>query len=187
MAKKAAVCGMLVALAMIFSYVEALIPINFGVPGIKLGLANLVVLYGLYMMKPSEVFTVSIVRILLTGFMFGNGMSIIYSLAGGILSFAVMLPLTRMNKKPFHGPGRGGQQVSRPDLSSSTLSPIGVSAAGAVSHNIGQILVAAAVLKSAALFYYLPALILSGVVTGVLMGILIQRILKILPKVGEGS
>ena len=161
MAKKTAKCGMLVALAMIFSYVEALIPFNFGVPGIKLGLANLVVLYGLYMMKPSEVLLVSITRILLIGFLFGNGMSIIYSLAGGLLSFAVMLPLTRAKK----------------------LSPLGVSAAGAVSHNIGQLLVAAVILKSAGLFYYLPALMISGVVTGSLMGILIQRILKILPSV----
>ena len=161
MAKKTAECGMLVALAMIFSYVEALIPINFGIPGIKLGLANLVVLYGLYMMKPCEVLVVSITRILLIGFLFGNGMSIIYSLAGGLLSFAVMLPLTRVKK----------------------LSPIGVSAVGAVSHNIGQILVAATLLKSAGLFYYLPALMISGVVTGSLMGVLIQRILKILPSV----
>ena len=161
MAKKTAECGMLVALAMIFSYVEALIPINFGIPGIKLGLANLVVLYGLYMMKPCEVLVVSITRILLIGFLFGNGMSIIYSLAGGLLSFAVMLPLTRVKK----------------------LSPIGVSTVGAVSHNIGQILVAAAILKSAGLFYYLPALMISGVVTGSLMGVLIQRILKILPSV----
>ena len=78
MARKVAYCGMLIALAMIFSYVEALIPINFGIPGVKLGLANLVVLYGLYMMKPQEVLMVSVSRILLNGFMFGNGMSILY-------------------------------------------------------------------------------------------------------------
>ena len=76
-AKKVAYCGMLVALAMIFSYVEALIPISFGVPGLKLGLANLVVLSGLYRMKPAEILSVSVARILLIGFLFGNGMSII--------------------------------------------------------------------------------------------------------------
>ncbi|MBQ9064926.1 MAG: Gx transporter family protein [Blautia sp.] len=160
MAKKAAYCGMLIALAMIFSYVEALIPINFGVPGIKLGLANLVVLYGLYMMNPAEVLMVSVSRILLMGFMFGNGMSIIYSLAGGLLSFAVMLLLIRTK----------------------AFSEIGISIAGGVSHNIGQILTAAVVLRSPQLFYYLPVLIVSGTITGALMGIISQRILIILKK-----
>ena len=158
MAKKVAYAGMLVALAMIFSYVEALIPINFGIPGIKLGLANLVVLSGLYRMKPGEIFLVSIARILLVGFLFGNGMSIIYSLAGGTLSFLIMFILIRTEG----------------------FSPAGVSVAGGVSHNIGQILVAAAVLQSAKLFYYLPVLILSGVITGFLMGILTGRVLKAL-------
>ena len=94
-AKRVAYCGMLVALAMIFSYVESLIPLNFGVPGIKLGLANLVVLSGLYRMKPGEVVVVSFARILLLGFLFGNGVSIIYSLAGGLLSFVIMLVLIK--------------------------------------------------------------------------------------------
>ena len=80
---------MLTALAMIFSYVEVLIPVSFGIPGIKLGLANLVVLTGLYYLRPGEVLAVSVSRILLMGFLFGSGMSIVYSLAGGLLSFAV--------------------------------------------------------------------------------------------------
>ncbi|MBQ6469218.1 MAG: Gx transporter family protein [Lachnospiraceae bacterium] len=159
-AKKTAYCGMLTALAMIFSYVESLIPISFGVPGIKLGLANLVVLSALYFMSPGEVLAVSAARILLLGFLFGNGMSILYSLAGGLLSFAVMLTLMK---------NRG-------------FSEIGVSVAGGVSHNIGQILVAALVLHSLKLFYYLPVLILSGLVTGILIGILGGRIRKILAK-----
>lgn len=158
-AKKVAYCGMLVALAMIFSYVEALIPISFGVPGIKLGLANLVVLSGLYRMKPAEILSVSVARILLIGFLFGNGMSIIYSLAGGLLSFLVMLLLKKT----------GG------------FSAIGVSIAGGVSHNIGQILVAAAVLKSSGVFYYLPVLMIAGILTGALMGILTQRVLYAFP------
>ena len=147
---------MLTALAMIFSYVEALIPLSFGVPGIKLGLANLVVLTGLYRMRKGEILTVSVARILLVGFLFGNGMSILYSLSGGLLSFLVMLLLIKA----------GGFSVT------------GVSIAGGVSHNIGQILVAAAVLKSVRLFYYLPVLIVAGIVTGALMGILASRVLK---------
>ena len=87
-AKKVAFCGMLTALAMIFSYVESLIPLSFGVPGIKLGLANLVVLSALFMLEPGPVLLINIGRILLMGFLFGSGMSVLYSLAGGILSFA---------------------------------------------------------------------------------------------------
>ena len=88
--KKLANMAMLVALAMIFSYVESLIPINFGIPGMKLGVANLVTVTGMYFLEFPEVFLVVVMRILLTGFLFGNGMSIVYSLAGGILSFLVM-------------------------------------------------------------------------------------------------
>ena len=94
--RKLANMAMLVALAMIFSYVESLIPINFGIPGMKLGVANLVTVTGLYFLELPEVFLVVVMRILLTGFLFGNGMSIIYSLAGGILSFLVMALMKRL-------------------------------------------------------------------------------------------
>ena len=157
-AKKIAFCGMLTALAMIFSYVEALVPISIGIPGIKLGLANLVVLTALYYMRPHEVLLVSAARILLMGVLFGNGMSVIYSLAGGLLSFLVMLILIKA----------GG------------FSMIGVSIAGAVSHNTGQILAAAFVLQSFSVFYYLPVLIIAGIITGFLIGILSKRISDIL-------
>ena len=154
--------AMLVALALIFSYVESLIPINLGVPGIKLGVANLVTVTGLYLLGPVEVLLVVILRVLLTGFMFGNGMSILYSLAGGILSFLVMLLLKRI---------RG-------------FSMIGVSIAGGVSHNIGQIAVAMCVLENTKLIYYLPVLMIAGTVTGILIGIVSQ---KILPAVSRGA
>ena len=154
--------AMLVALAMIFSYVESLIPINLGVPGIKLGVANLVTVTGLYILAPMEVFVVVILRVLLVGFMFGNGMSILYSLAGGILSFLVMLLLKRA--KGF--------------------SMIGVSIAGGVSHNIGQIAVAMCVLENTKLVYYLPVLMIAGTITGILIGVVSQ---KILPAVSQGA
>ena len=154
--------AMLVALAMIFSYVESLIPINLGVPGIKLGVANLVTVTGLYILAPMEVLLVVILRVLLVGFMFGNGMSILYSLAGGILSFLVMLLLKRI--KGF--------------------SMIGVSIAGGVSHNIGQIAVAMCVLENTKLVYYLPVLMIAGTITGILIGVVSQ---KILPAVSQGA
>ena len=156
-AGKVAWCGMLTALAMIFSYVEALIPINAGIPGIKLGLANLVVLTGLYYLSPSEVFLVNVCRILLTGFLFGSGMSILYSLAGGVLSFFVMLLLIRL------------------DL----FSPIGVSACGGAAHNTAQLLMACLVLGSSAPLAYLPVLLLAGTAAGILMGILSKALLYV--------
>lgn len=155
MSKKISTCALLVALAMIFSYVETLIPINFGVPGMKLGIANLVIVIGLYLLKPQEVLLISIVRILLAGFMFGSGMSVIYSLAGGILSFLGMLFLK--NTKKF--------------------SIVGVSLFGGAAHNIGQLLVAAAVIENMKLFYYLPVLVTAGTVTGILIGLIAARIL----------
>lgn len=115
--RKIALCAMLMALAMIFSYVEVLIPINLGVPGIKLGIANLVVVVGLFFLPAGEVLMISVARILLMGYLFGNGMSILYSLAGGLLSFLVMFLLKHIKE----------------------FSITGVSIAGGVTHNVAQI------------------------------------------------
>ena len=155
--KKLANMAMLVALAMIFSYVESLIPINFGIPGMKLGVANLVTVTGLYFLELPEVFLVVVMRILLTGFLFGNGMSIVYSLAGGILSFLVMALMKRL--KGF--------------------SVAGVSIAGGVSHNIGQIIVASVVVEN------LPALLIAGTVTGFVMGMISKKLLPIVKRESE--
>ncbi len=162
-ARRIALCGMLTALAMIFSYVEALIPINLGIPGIKLGLANLVILSGLYILRPGEVLMISTARIILVGFLFGSGMSIIYSLAGGLLSFLIMLLLIRI----------GG------------FSKIGVSIAGGAAHNIGQILVAILVVNTPSLIWYLPVLLISGMITGALMGILTTKTIPIIQRFGN--
>lgn len=152
--KKIAYGGMLVALAMIFSYVESLIPISIGIPGIKLGIANLVTVMGIYFLEPSEVLVVVVMRILLVGFMFGNGVSIIYSLAGGVFSFLMMLLIKKLNR----------------------FSAISVSIVGGITHNIGQIAVAALVLKSTAVVYYLPVLIIAGAITGLLIGIVAEKV-----------
>ena len=95
-AKRIAKMSMLVALAIIFSYIEFLIPINLGVPGIKLGLANLVIVIALYTMNTMDVWLISVLRILILGFMFGSGMSIIYSIAGAVLSLIVMCIIKRI-------------------------------------------------------------------------------------------
>lgn len=156
-AKKTAQAAMLTALAMIFSYVEALIPISFGVPGVKLGLANLVALLGLYFLRPGEVLLISVTRILLSSFLFGNMTALLYSLAGGLVSFALMLSLKRV---------RG-------------FSMTGVSIAGAVSHNVAQLAVAALLLQNAKVTYYLPALLLAGAAAGVLVGVLGKQCMRL--------
>lgn len=160
--QRIAYCAMLIALAMIFSYVESLIPFNFGVPGMKLGIANLVMVTGLYFLPFTDVCIISLVRIVLVGSMFGNGMSIIYSLAGGVLSLIVMMLLKQM--KGF--------------------SIVGVSIAGGISHNIGQLIVAAIVVQNIKILYYCPTLLIAGTITGTLIGIVSGQVLAAIKKMG---
>ena len=154
MAKRVAYCAMLSALAMIFGYVEALIPVNFGIPGVKLGLANLVIVVALYLLPTHQVLFIQIARIILVSFLFGNLSMMIYSLAGGLLSFLIMSLLKKA----------GGFSV------------IGVSIAGGVTHNIGQLIVAILVVQNMKIAYYASVLMIAGLITGGLIGMLAQRI-----------
>ena len=154
--RRVALDGILVALAMIFSYMETFIPFNFGVPGIKLGLANLSVLFILHRYSCKEAAFVSVVRIIVIGFLFGNMFSIVYSLAGATLSLTIM---TFLKKK-------------------TDFSLFGISVAGGVSHNIGQLIVAMLIVENMALIYYAPALLISGIVTGLLIGWLTTEVNK---------
>lgn len=158
--KKITLSALMVALAMILSYIEALIPFSFGIPGIKLGLANLVVLAALYLFGPVQALLISVVRIFLISITFGSMAALLYSLAGGLLSFLVMLILSKI--KGF--------------------SVIGVSVAGGVSHNLGQLIVAALVVENMNLFFYFPVLILAGVITGLLIGIAVNAVLPAIKK-----
>lgn len=161
MNRKIAYYGLLVALAFIFSYVESLFPINLGIPGVKLGLANLVVIVSLYLFGIREAAVISFIRIVLSGITFGSPAAMVYSLAGGVLSLLIMVIVKKTNK----------------------FSTMGVSVAGGVFHNVGQIIVAMIVLETQSLIYYLPVLIISGLVAGVIIGILAAEIIKRLPKV----
>ncbi len=156
MKNRAAYFGVFTALALIFSYVETLIPIQIGIPGVKLGLANLIIVIMLYKRNAGEALLLSVVRVVLSGFLFGSLFSILYSLAGGILSLLVMAFLK--NRKSF--------------------SVIGVSIAGGVFHNIGQIIVAMAVVETFEVAYYVPVLLVSGCLTGALIGIVSDAVLK---------
>lgn len=154
--KKVAMYGVLIALAFIFSYVESLIPFHFVVPGMKLGLANIVVVAALYTLGVKDAFILSLIRMVLVSFTFGNLYSLIYSVAGGLLSWTVMVILKKTN----------------------IFSVVGVSIVGGIFHNIGQIIVAMVVLETSALIYYLPMLLISGLVTGALIGLLGGEIIK---------
>ena len=148
-AYKISVCAVLTALALIFSYVEALFPFQFGIPGMKLGLSNLVVLVALYRIGASYALSVNLARILLSGLLFGGVPAMMSGIfAGGMFSFITMLLLKKTK----------------------IFSPLGVSMAGGVTHNIGQLTVAALVVENSKIYLYLPALLISGTVTGVLLG-----------------
>ncbi|EEC57092.1 heptaprenyl diphosphate synthase component I [[Bacteroides] pectinophilus ATCC 43243] len=151
-----AFCGIFTALAMIFSYVEMLLPISIGVPGAKLGLANIAVLVVLYVAGGRTAFCVDILRIVLTSILFGNMAAFIFSISGGMLSIIVMILLKKSGR----------------------FSMLGVSVAGGTAHNIGQIAAAAVVVGTAKIAYYLPVLLITGVITGIVNGC-VARIIKI--------
>ena len=157
-AKRIAYYGSMLGLAIICGYVEMLIPFDFGIPGIKLGLANIVALVLLYKNGFLPALAVSVSRVLLIGILFGNVMSVFYSLAGGVLSLIVMY---LVKKIPF-------------------FSIVGGSVAGAAAHNIGQLAAALVVIGMKAVMFYLPFLLIAAVITGFLIGLgagyLIKRI-----------
>lgn len=148
------------AMALIFSYVEVLIPFTIGIPGIKLGIANIVVIIALYYLNAKYALTINIVRVLIAGLLFNGLFGALYSLAGALVSFVVMVLLKKTN----------------------IFSVVGISMAGGVAHNLGQILVAAVLVANIKIFIYFPVLIISGVITGAIIGILAGLILRKLPK-----
>lgn len=147
---------MFLALALVAGYLETLVPINLGIPGVKLGLANIVNMILLYTAGFPAAMAIAMARVLLSGLLFGNGFAIVYSGAGALLS---MLAMAVMKKT-----GR--------------FSATGVSIAGGVFHNLGQILVAMVVLETGALLYYLPVLIISGLAAGLLIGLVSGMLIR---------
>lgn len=156
MSNRVALYGLLIALAFVLSYIETLCPVYLGAPGVKLGLANLVTVIALYGLGIREAFAINLVRVILTGFTFGNMSSILFGLAGAVLSLLLMALC-----KQFQ-----------------LLDMTGISILGGVAHNIGQFLVAAFVTKTFGVFSYLPVLLIAGTVAGALIGLLGGLILK---------
>lgn len=159
-AAQVALTAMMAALALIFSYIEAIIPFHAGIPGIKLGIANLVILTSLYVLDFRYTLSINIIRILAAGLLFNGFFGAAYSLAGGLLSLFLMAFL---KKTGF-------------------FSVIGISMAGGVSHNLGQLLVAVLLVSNTKLFFYFPVLLFSGMISGILIGILTFLVLKRLPR-----
>ena len=150
--------GLLIALALALSWLESLLP-PLGVPGVKLGLPNLVIVFALYRLGTCDAWCLSMIRVLLASALFGSGVSLAYSAAGAVLSLAVMGLLKKTGR----------------------FSPVGVSVAGGVAHNAGQIMVAMALLETARLAWYLPVLWISGTVAGVLIGAVAGELVKRVP------
>ena len=166
-AKKVALYGVLTALALVLSWLEAQIPAFFAVPGLKLGLTNIVVLLALYCIGPKSALAVNGVRILLVSFLFGNGISLLYSLVGGMLSTVIMILLKKTGKFRI----------------------VTVSIAGGISHNVGQILTAMVLLQTANLAWYLLILWFAGLAAGAAVGligaVLCSRLKKFLAEGGQ--
>lgn len=159
--KNIALLGLFTAVALIFAYVEAILPpILPAVPGIKMGLPNIVIIFLLFRKGPLSAACVSIIRIFLVSLLFGNTLSMLYSLAGGILSLLAMIILRQLK----------------------FMSEIGISVGGAVTHNIGQILMAMLLLETAELGYYLVVLIVTGTIAGILIGLLGNLFIQKIPE-----
>ena len=141
--------GLTIALAMIMSYIEALVPLSFAVPGIKMGLANIVIIFVLYKIGTKEAILVSLIRVILVSLLFSNVMAMAYSIAGAVLSLSIMWLLKKTDKFSF----------------------IGVSIAGGIMHNVGQIIMAVILLGTEQIALYLPVLMITGTATGVVIGI----------------
>ena len=160
-----ALYGLLIALAFIFSYVEAMIPFPVPIPGIKLGLANLVNVVGLYTVGAAGTAAVALVRIVLVGFTFSNPGSMMYALAGGVFSLAAMILAKKCG----------------------WFGKTGVSILGGIFHNIGQLAMAAYFTGTGGVFSYLPVLLVAGVITGAVIGILggmvVERITPVIRRV----
>lgn len=159
--------AVMTAVAIVLHFVEGMFPLPIAVPGIKLGLANVVSLIALYLFGPVQALSILLLRVLMTSFLYAGFSSLLISMTGGILSILAMTMIWRLREKGF--------------------SIISASVLGGVFHNVGQMLAAAVVLRTTAVFAYIPVLLLSGlatgVATGVLAGILVPRLDNIFKQV----
>ena len=155
-AERIAVCGMLLALMLVLGFVESRLPVATGVPGIKLGLSNGVLIFAVYMLNVPAAYLLMGLKVLLSGMLFGSPSAMMYAFAGGLLSLTVMVLLSRMKG----------------------LSPVVVSMVGGLSHNVGQVLLAMFILNTPKLVYYMAVLMVAGLVTGLATGLAANGIIN---------
>lgn len=162
MLKRTVIVAIFAAVAVVLSLVESLIPVNMSVPGAKLGLANIMVLTCLYFLRARDAFMMVLLKTLLTAFIFGTFSSFLFSIMGALFSFAAMWFLLLVGRR--------------------RLSVIGISIVGGIAHNIGQLTAAALYFSTTKIFYYLPMLLIMGVLTGIAVGIAVRYLIPSLSK-----
>ncbi|MBQ7327324.1 MAG: Gx transporter family protein [Clostridia bacterium] len=158
--KRLVTLSALIAVAMILSYIESMIPAFVAVPGVKVGLSNIATVFALYALGWPYAIIVSVIRVLLSALLFGNAVSLIYSLSGAALALLSMILLKKLDK----------------------LSSVGISVVGGVCHNIGQVIAACLVMETAAISFYIIPLTISGTIAGIVIGLvagnLVERVKK---------
>ena len=160
--KRTALCGLLTAMMLVLGFIESMIPVAAGVPGIKLGLSNGVLMFALYMLDAPTAFVLMIVKVVLSGLMFGGVSAMLYAMAGGVLSMITMILLKKLK---FH--------------------ILVVSMFGAVMHNVGQVLMAILIVNTPQLVYYMAVLMLVGLGTGAITGIAANTTIKHIKKLSK--
>ncbi len=154
--QRVALCGLLIAMMLVLGFVESRIPINVSVPGIKLGLSNGVLIFAVYMLDLPVSWLLMVLKVFLSGLLFGGFSKIMYAAAGGVLSMACMSALSRV--KGMH--------------------PVTVSMAAGAMHNVGQVALAMVILHSRELIYYMAVLMLVGLACGALTGVVADAVMK---------
>ena len=157
-AGRIALLAMLLCCALVAGYMERSIPFDLFLPGVKLGLSNVVILFALYQIKPYEVFILAVLKSFLTSVFMASFTAFAYSICGTLLSFSAMAAILKINRD--------------------FLSPVGVSVVGAICHNIGQIIAASFILGSFLVVAYLPILLISGVIAGIFVGIIVRLLIQ---------
>ncbi|MBP7058870.1 MAG: Gx transporter family protein [Lachnospiraceae bacterium] len=159
--KNIGITSLFLALALVLSYIETLLPVFIPIPGLKIGLPNLVIIIILYLYDLKTASLINVMRIFIAGFMFGSAFSIVYSLAGAFLSMIIMALMKKTRK----------------------FSIVTVSSAGGIFHNLGQIIMAAIVMENYYIFTYFPVLFIGGLITGIVIGIIARELLPRLRKI----
>ena len=155
-ARRIAICGMLLALMLILGFVESQLPVAAGIPGVKLGLSNGVLIFAVYMLNVPTAYLLMGLKVLLSGMLFGNPSAMMYAFAGGVLSLTVMCLLSRMKG----------------------LSPVVISMVGGLCHNVGQVALAMVILNTPKLMYYMAILMVVGMITGLATGLAANGIIR---------